>query len=327
MFKVTCLRPQTDFSDYFVDIPVEVEAGFCTNYDEAAICAACKSADAIIAPSPFPQITGNTIRSCANLKIIQLTGAGFNTVDLEAAKEKGVMVANVPGGNARAVAEYSFTMMGMLMRHFMTAALEISDGRNYSQLRQMLVTGRPWEYKGRVLGIYGIGNIGVELAKMAHNFGMKIIYHDIITLPSELEKQLGASRVEFDALLESSDAISIHVPLNKHTEGIIGWDELKKMKRTAILINGSRGGIVDETALCRAIEEGIIAGAAFDSFLQEPLPVVHPLRVVSRKAKGRLILTPHIAGTTVQSFQKMFTEAWANVLRVKNGEKPINLVI
>lgn len=327
MFKVTCLRPQTDFSDYFVDIPDEVEASFCTNYDEEAICSACKSADAIIAPSPFPQITGNTIHSCTNLKIIQLTGAGFNTVDLEAAREKGVAVANVPGGNARAVAEYSFIMMGMLMRHLSVAALGMSEGEDFAQLRQMLVTARPWEYRGRVLGIYGIGKIGVELARIAHSFGMKIIYYDIITLPSELEKQLGVSRVEFHDLLESSDVISIHVPLNKHTEGIIGWDELKKMKRTAILINGSRGGIVDEAALCRGIEEKIIAGAAVDSFVRELLPVDHPLRVASRKAKGRLILTPHIAGTTVQSFQKMFTTSWDNVLRVKNGEKPINLVV
>ena len=274
------------------------------------------------APSPFPQITGNTIRE--NLKLTQLTGAGFNTVDLEAAREKGVIVANVPGGNARAVAEYSFTMMGMLMRHFSIAALEMSNGEDFSQLRQMLVSARPCEYKDRVLGIYGIGKIGLELAKIAHLFGMKIIYHDIIALPPELEKQLGATRVE---LLESSDVLSIHVPLNKFTQGIIGWDELKKMKRTAFLINGSRGGIVDEEALCRAIEEKIIAGAAVDSFVRELLPFDHPLRIVSRKSKGRLILTPHIAGTTVQSFQKMFTESWANILRVKNGEKPVNIVI
>jgi len=327
MFKVTCLRPKTDFSDYDVDIPDEVEASFCTNYEEEAIRLACKDADAILAPSPFPQITGNTIRSSENLKLIQLTGAGFNTVDLEAAREKGVIVANVPGGNARAVAEYSFTMMGMLMRHFSIAALEMSNGADFSQLRQMLVSARPCEYKDRVLGIYGIGKIGLELAKIAHLFGMKIIYHDIIALPPELEKQLGATRVEFDELLESSDVLSIHVPLNKFTQGIIGWDELKKMKRTAFLINGSRGGIVDEEALCRAIEEKIIAGAAVDSFVRELLPFDHPLRIVSRKSKGRLILTPHIAGTTVQSFQKMFTESWANILRVKNGEKPVNIVI
>lgn len=326
MFKVTCLRPQTDFSDYFFEIPGQVETRFCTDYEEEAIWDACENADAIIAPSPFPQITGETICRCPQLKLIQLTGAGFNTVDLVAAKEKGVWVANVPGGNARAVAEYAFMMMGLLMRHFMTAVLGMAEGDDYNQTRAMIVSSRPWEYNGRVLGIYGIGQIGVELAKIAHSFGMKIIYHDIITLPSELEKQLGAVRVDFDLLLESSDIISIHVPLNKHTEGIIGWDELKKMKQTAFLINGSRGGIIDETALCRAIDEKIIAGAAVDSFVQEPLPAGHPMRAVSRKVKGRLILTPHLAGTSVQSFQKMFTEAWTNVLRVKNGEKPLNLV-
>ncbi len=327
MFKVACLRPRTDFSDYDVEIPREVEAGFFTNYEEEAICAACKEADAILAPSPFPQITGKTIRGGRNLKIIQLTGAGYNTVDLEAAREKGVIVACVPGGNARAVAEYSFTMMGMLMRHFPAAALEMSNGADFSRLRQILVSGRPCEYKGKVLGIYGVGRIGLELAGIAHYFGMEIIYHDLITLPPELEKQCGASRVEFDELLELADVLSIHVPLNKFTEGIIGWDELKKMKRTAILINAGRGGIVDEEALCRGIEENIIAGAAVDSFVRELLPFDHPLRSVSRKSKGRLILTPHIAGTTVQSFQKMFAESWANVLRVKNGEKPVNIVL
>jgi len=325
MFKVACLRPRTDFSDVFFEIPSQLETTFCTDYEEEAICAACKNADAIIAPSPYPKITGRIIRSCPNLKLIQLTGAGFNTVDLNAAKEKGIWVANVPGGNAKAVAEYTFIIMGMLLRHFMISILGLVEG-DYYQTRELIIRRKSWEFKGRILGIIGMGQIGVELAKIAHFFGMQIIYYDIISLPISLQTELNAIKVELDVLLESSDIVSIHVPLNQKTEGLIGLKELQKMKNTAFLINASRGGIVDETALCIAIEKEFIAGAAVDSFTSEPLPADHPLVLASKKANGRLILTPHIAGITVSSFQKMFSESWANVIRVMNGGKPLNIV-
>jgi len=135
MFKVTSLRPKSDFNDALFHIPEQIEINFCTNYEEEAILTACKYADVIITPSPFPQINSGIIDSCSNLKLIQLTGAGFDTIDLDAAKKKGIWVANVPGGNAKAVAEYAFLMMGLLMRHFMTAIMGMSDGDDYDYSR------------------------------------------------------------------------------------------------------------------------------------------------------------------------------------------------
>ncbi|MBS4024088.1 MAG: hypothetical protein KGZ96_00270 [Clostridia bacterium] len=325
MYKVTCLRPKSDFDNYQVRIPSQIEVTFCTDYDNKTLARACDNSDIIVAASFYPRIDKKLIENCRHLKLIQLTGAGFDTVDLEAAKQKGVWVANVPGANAKAVAEYTFLVAGMFQRLLLPSISWVMKGEYESSRAAILQQGQ-WEFEGRTFGIVGMGRIGIEVAKIAHFFGAKVLYHDLHRLPPDREGELAAVKVELGYLLEAADIIAIHLPLNEHTRGLIGINELKKMKKTAFLINVGRGGIVDENAIITALESGIIAGAALDTFVMEPLPNDHILVTSSRNGREKLLLTPHIAGGSVQSFQRMFSAAWDNVLRVARGDSPLNCI-
>lgn len=326
MFKVSCLRPKSDFENVNVKIPEEIEVVFCTDYREEALVSACQDSDAIVTPSPYPRISEKIIKACKNLKFIQLTGAGFDTVDLKAAREKGVWVANVPGANAKAVAEYTFLVAGILQRRLISGFSWVAQG-SYEETRANVHSRGQWGFEGRIFGIIGMGRIGIEVAKIARFFGAKVLYYDIRRLSENIEAELEASYTSLCDLLKASDIVTVHVPLNEQTRGLIGFEELKKMKSTAYLINAARGGIIDESALIWALENDEIAGAAVDSFVAEPLPNEHPLAKYSCKAREKLLLTPHLAGGTVQSFQRMFRISWDNVLRVARGELPENLVL
>lgn len=324
MFKVCCFRPKSDFEEVNFRIPETVEVVFCTDYREEAMISACNNVDAILAPSPYPRIPRKVIEAGKNLKLIQLTGAGFDTVDLEAAKETGVKVANVSGGNARAVAEYTLLVAGVLGRRLITSFSMTNKG--YEETRSEVLSNSQWEFARRTFGIIGMGRIGKEVARMANFFGIKILYYDLQRSSENIEAELGAKYVSLHDLLEAADVVTIHVPLNDQTRDLISYEELKRMKSSAHIINADRGGIINESALIWALENEEIAGAAIDSFVTEPLPGEHPLAKFSIATREKLLLTPHIAGGTVQSFQRMFDASWNNILRVARGEMPENLV-
>jgi lactate dehydrogenase-like 2-hydroxyacid dehydrogenase len=319
--KVICLRPRHDFDRVNVIIPESFDIQFFAKYDEGMVAQACLDADFIMAPSPFPPITAKIILGAKSLKLIQLTGSGFDTVDLEAADKAGIPVANCPGQNSKTVAELAFITMGALNRGIIKADIETKDEK-YKEVREKLEREGMYEFENLNLGLLGLGLIGKEMAKIGAFFRLDLYYYDILRLSPEQEKEFKVTFVEFKKLLRISDILSIHLPINNSTKKLLGPEEFALMKPNSLLINTSRGAIVDDEALIHALKSGRLKGAALDAFDPEPLPLGHPLLSLDPEIKKRLIFTPHIGGSTRQSFHRMLQESINNILRVLRGEKP-----
>ena len=254
------------------------------NLDTEVLIERSKDADILmIANMP---LKGEVIRACKNLKYINIAFTGVDHVDLEACKEMGVEVSNASGYSTESVAELALCMMISLLRNVAKVDERCREGKTKDGL-----VG--FELMGKTVGIVGIGKIGLRTAELLKVFGCNIIAYN----HREKEVPEFVKLVSLDELLEKSDIISLHCPLNAGTKGLIGEKEIAKMKKNAILINTARGPVVDSSALAEALNEGIIAGAGIDVFETEPpLDTAHPLL----SAKNTLV-TPHIAFATKES--------------------------
>ncbi|MBI4434944.1 D-glycerate dehydrogenase [Candidatus Uhrbacteria bacterium] len=258
-----------------------------------------------------------------NLKIVANYAVGTDNIDLAAANARGVIVANTPGVLTDAVAEHTVALMFALARHI-TAADQYAKSGRYTGWDPFLFLGM--ELKGKTLGIVGLGRIGFGVAeRCVRGMGMRVLYHDPKTNP-DFERELGGQFRSLDDLLRESDIISIHVPLLPSTHHLINAERLGRMKPTALLINTSRGPIVDEAALLDALERKTIAGAALDVFECEPSITCRPDDHLRLKAMPNVILTPHIASATVEARQAMSRLAAENILAVLEGREPLNIV-
>ena len=256
-------------------------------------------------------VDSELLERTGKMKLIQC-GAGYDNVDLEAASSKGIYVASTPGANAVSVAEHIFALILALSKRLVWIDASMKNGR---WEKQRILLG---ELAGKTLGILGLGNVGVEVAKRGSAFGMTVLaFRRRPIVPEGLDVTL----VNFPTLLRESDFLSINVPLNEDTRGMLRGRELKLMKETAFLINTSRGGIVDEDALCPALSEKRIAGAALDVFEEEPLPSDDVLRGLEN-----VILTPHIAGRTLEAYNRRYALFSENIRRLKERKIPLNLV-
>jgi phosphoglycerate dehydrogenase-like enzyme len=261
-------------------------------------------------------ITRNMIEACPHLKFVITHGSGVDKIDLKACEERKVWVGNVPGGNMNAVAELVVAGILALLRKLMVANASVHRGG----WKKGRVVGR--ELSEGVLGIIGFGHVGRRVAQIVSGFGTKILFYDPFLDFNKLLEVQGVRRFEsLEEVLSKSDYISIHVPLTKATTKFIGLDELKRMKSESILVNTSRGGVIDEGALYIALREGMIGGAVLDVFSVEPLPKNSPLRRLSN-----VILTPHVAGSTKECLRRIAQQACDEILLVLSGEKPKNLV-
>ncbi len=230
--------------------------------DSLGSALADSSAEVLIVRST--EVTADTIARGKHLKLIIRAGSGYNTIDTAAARAKNIDVANTPGMNATAVAELAMGLMLALDRRIVHNTNDLRKGvwnkKEYSKAIGI---------KGSTLGIVGLGQIGCLIAKRAHAFEMKLVYSDVVRNESA-EKELGIEKVEFEELLKQSDFVSLHVPLNDSTKGMMNSERFAMMKPTAKLINCSRGGVVDSEALVSALEKGAIAGAGLDVYANEP---------------------------------------------------------
>lgn len=251
------------------------------------------------------------------LKIIARYGVGYDNVDVNACTRRGIYVTYTPGILSHAVAELTIGLMLCLSRALIEADKYVRT-EWASPRRFRLKMGI--DLYGKTLGIIGLGRIGYEVAVRARSFGMKVIYYDV-ERKYEAEKTLGVQYVDLETLLRESDFVSIHVPLTPQTRRLIGEKELRMMKPTAYLINTSRGAVVDEEALCRALKEGWIAGAGLDVFVKEPLPLDSPL--IDMK---NVVLSPHIGTYTVETRRSMALMCIENVRAALMGMVPPNLV-
>ncbi len=276
--------------------------------DFKALCSPCELANAIgqydaLVVRSRTKVTEEVIEAGQKLKVIARAGAGLDNVDVEAAKRRGIAVINAGESVAIAVAELTLGLMLSLARRIPQAHLSLKEGRWEKQF--LLGT----QLQGKTLGIVGLGRIGTALAKRAMALEMVVIATDPFICP-EKALQLGIPLVPLEELLQISDFVSLHVPLTPQTSKMIGWRELCLMKPTAYLINTARGGIVDEEALAKALEEGRIAGAALDVFEEEP-PINSPLL-----RSDKVILTPHIGASTQEAQALASLEIARKVLEI-----------
>jgi phosphoglycerate dehydrogenase-like enzyme len=257
-------------------------------------------------------------RAAPRLRLVHLLSAGYDNVDLEAARRAKVPVANNGGANAVSVAEHALMLMLTVSRRVIAQHANVSAGR----WRGNGPAPRMYEMFGKTLGIVGLGTIGKKVARIAKAFGMRVQYFDIARLSEDAEDTLGGVRFRLlNELLRTSDIVSLHVPLNDSTRHMIGAGELALMKPEAILINTSRGPVVDEPALYRALNDNKLFGAGLDVFDQEPPPADNPLLKLDN-----VVLTAHFAGPTWDNHVNRFRNAFDNVQRVHRGEPPLWVV-
>jgi D-3-phosphoglycerate dehydrogenase len=259
-----------------------------------------KEYDAIIVRSRT-KVTREVIAVADRLKAIARGGVGLDNIDQEAAKESNIKVLNTPEASSASVAEHALGLCFALARHYCRATSTTAAGKWEKKALKGIELG------GKTLGIVGLGRIGRELAKRAMGIGMKVIGSDPY-LDQEALKGTGIELVGLSQVLQESDFISLHMPLTLETKGLISATELDMMKSSAYLVNCSRGGIVDEDALHKSLSEGKIAGAAIDVFENEP-PVDSPLLELSN-----VVLTPHIAASTVDGQKRVSIEVARKVL-------------
>jgi len=258
------------------------------------------------------RVTGEDLENARFLKLVQRFGAGYENVDCEAAALRGIYVANIPGVNADSVADLTIGLIISLARHIVTADTLLREG-----------VWRFWighELAGKVLGIFGLGAIGKAVALRALAHGMKVIAYDIQP-DLEFAKTHNVQWVSKEELLKTADIITIHMPLTEETRDFISEPELNIMKPTAYLVNTSRGGLVNQVALVKALRERRIAGAALDVFPEEPLP-----RDAEILKLDNVVLTPHIGGSTFEALERLARVVIENCLRVKQGEHPLYVV-
>jgi D-3-phosphoglycerate dehydrogenase len=256
-------------------------------------------------------LTAPIIEAAARLQIVSRHGVGYDNVDVEACTRRGIVVSITESANAQAVSEHAFACMLALANRIVAANASMRQGK---WDRAGLVG---LELGGKVLGIFGLGRIGSKVAKQARAFDMEVITCDPY-IGEDRASQFGAELVEAATLLERADFITVHVPLSPETRHLIGASELERMKSTAYLVNTARGGIVDEAAICAALDSGSIAGAALDVFEEEPVPPNHPLFQLD----NLLLCSPHVSGQTAESMVRMSVDAAENILRVLRGEPP-----
>ena len=255
------------------------------------------------------------LKNAENLKLICEMATGYNNIDMDYARKNNIAVTNVAGYSTNTVAQHTFAMLLHLydnLSYFdnFVKSGEYSDSNMFTNLD---VTYN--DLCGKVWGIIGLGAIGKRVAKIAQAFGARVIYYST----SGKNTNSDYAQVDFQELLEKSDVISIHAPLNEKTKGLINYDALSKMKKGAILINVGRGPIVVDADLARAIDEEIIGGAGLDVFEVEPIPQDNPL--LSVRNKKRLLMTPHVAWASEEARKRLFDDLLENISAFNRGEK------
>jgi glyoxylate reductase len=251
------------------------------------------------------------------LKLVANMAVGYNNIDVAAATRLGVLVTNTPGVLSDTTADLAFGLLIATARRMGEAERYLRDGKFSGWLPDLLVGA---EVHHATLGLIGAGRIGQIMAKRAGGFDMTVLYYNRHRLPLEEEVQWGLHYVTLQELLRQSDFMSIHVPYSQETYHLIGLDELRQMKNTAILINAARGPIVDEKALVHALREGVIAGAGLDVFEREP--IVEPELLTMEN----VVLLPHIGSASVKTRTQMALIASENIVAHAAGKQPPNVV-
>ena len=262
--------------------------------DPAQLAERLAGVDAVLVRSAT-QVSAESLARATHLKVIGRAGAGVDTIDVDAATARGIAVMNAPDGNTLAAAEHAIALLFALARHIPRA----DAGMKAGEWPKAGLTG--FELEGKRLGVIGLGRIGSTVARKAAGIGMDVAAFDPF-LPAAAAGRLSIAMKPLDELLAWADIITLHIPRTKDTTNLIGEPQMRLMRPGSYLVNAARGGLVDEAALLRLLEEGHLAGAALDTFVTEPVPKDSPLR-----ANPKLILTPHLGASTSEAQQAVST--------------------
>ncbi|QKV56011.1 MAG: D-2-hydroxyacid dehydrogenase [Dechloromonas sp.] len=267
---------------------------------------------AVINKVPLPAAAVDALKS---LKMVAVMATGTNNVDLDACRRHGIVVSNIRGYADRTVPEHAFALLLALSRNLVAWRATVQAGR-WQQSDQFCLFDHPiHDLNGATLGLVGSGSLGNGVARLAEAFGMRVLRAE-----RKGATVLRPGYTAFDAVLREADAISLHCPLTPETRGLIGEAELRAMKPSALLINTARGGLVDEAALIRALNEGWIAGAGFDVITAEPPPAGHPMVAPELLALPNFLLTPHVAWSSRPAMQALADQLIDNIEAFAAGQ-------
>ena len=273
---------------------------------------------AMVADADFLLVYGarlhdDVLRAAENARLVQLLAAGYDSMNLPLMAALEVPCANNGGANSWAVADHALLLMLALYKQLMPVEPATREGRWNAP-----ITGsNTFEMADKLVGVLGIGNIGRQVARRVQGFDAQVQYYDPYPLDEERERELQVRRVSLDELFRTSDIVTCHAPLTPQTRHIVNAERIAMMKPTAVLINTARGPVVDEAALIEALQNGVIAGAGLDVFEQEPVDPDNPLLRMNN-----VVVTPHMAGTTWNTWFRRAQFGYENMQRVWNGEAP-----
>jgi len=306
-------------------IPSDAELLFFEpGFTEDDVIARAADAEVILVDAVLP-VTEKLIRAMPRLKLIHSEGVAFNRIDTEAAGRAGVYVCNNRAVNAGQVAEHTVLLMLAVMRRLTEGDALVRAGRQ-DEAKNTFIQQELRDLIDQRIGLVGFGAIGKELAKRLHPFGCNLIYYDPFRADAETEREYGITYLEKDELLRTSDVITLHVPVTPSTTNFICRDSIALMKPNAIVINCARGAVVNSADLADAVREGRVYGAGIDTIDPEPVSPDDPLVCLPEPWKYRVILSPHIAGTTVSVFRASYRNFFRAVAAVRAGERPNNVV-
>lgn len=286
----------------------------------AEVAKVCGDAELLLA-SPVIRIGRDMIAALSNLRLIQTEGVGFEGVDLDTAKERGIFVCNCRGVNALAVAEHTVMLMLCCLRDVVNGNRDVLEGRQNDRKVEYMQTGSLKELGDCTVGFIGYGAIGREAARLTRAFGARTLYYKPVPADEEF-----AEYCPLEELLAISDIVSLNLPLTGETENMADRRFYGKMKKGAYLINTARGGLVNSADLIDAIASGQLAGAGLDVLDHEPVQKDHVLLTAPEEVRRKIIFSPHIAGVSASAFRRTYEIVMENVIAVKQGKRPANIV-
>ena len=321
--KLLSSVPKLHFEKYGVSVPDGWDTVFIDH--KIRIDDAKNNPDTdVLLTSSDEAVSGEIMDQMPGLKMIHTEGSGYDKIDVEAARARGIYVCNNRAANNLSVAEHTIGLILTSMRRIPQNCAQYK-ALGFTEAKRLYHTQGEFELAGKTVGLIGFGAIGREVARRLAGWSCDIAYYDPFRPSGEVEKQFGVRYMELDEMCRQADILSLHVPVLPSTINILDARRIAMMKSGALLINTGRGELLDNNALAGALEEGRIC-AALDVISPEPTPADHVLLNLSDRASERLIITTHIAGMTDEAFRRMLTRVVENMRKIEASETPENNV-
>jgi len=324
--KVLVLCPKERYDIFAPDTPAyrAAELVFCDREAEEEVWLAAGADAEALFVTPVTHITERLMEQMPNLKMIHCEGVGYDRIDLEAARKRGIYVCNNAGCNADAVAELAVMMMAMLLRRAVWGDGMVRKGQQGEAVRYF-ERNPSQDLRTSTVGLIGFGAIAQATAKLLKAYGSKVYYYARHRRP-EAEEICGAAYLPLEQLAETCDIISLHLPATAESHHMIDQAFLSRMKAGSYLVNTARGAVIDDEALCEAIRSGHLAGAALDAYVPEPVLEDHPLVKLAEECPDSLILCPHQGGLTQMSFRNVYEMLFEDLGLLMEGKRPNRIV-